>query len=85
GKVDFQTLQGKVVGALAQLGKENKVAVGVITGTTDLNIRQWNQSGINELVALTNMGYSPEYCMQHAAQLVTDAVQLLLQKVNLHQ
>lgn len=85
GKFDFQTLQGKVVGALANLCKQNKVAVGVITGTSDLNTLQWNQSGIKELVALTNMGYSPTYCMQNAAQLVTEAAQLLLQKFNLYE
>lgn len=72
GKLDRQTLSGKVVSHVARLAREACKPVVVICGKNDLTEAEIAAMGIRKVVALADENTSPEFAMEHAAALVTE-------------
>ncbi|MBN8575487.1 MAG: glycerate kinase [Cytophagales bacterium] len=54
GKLDTQTLQGKVVAGVTALAVQHHKPVVVITGKNELSEAQWKPIGINKVISLVN-------------------------------
>ncbi|HMO32749.1 MAG TPA: glycerate kinase [Lacibacter sp.] len=78
GKLDNQSLQGKVVGPLAALGRKHKVPVAAVCGIAEADVAQLQQAGISRVVQLLQPGRTAGYCMEHARRLVTEETAGLL-------
>ncbi|MDW3190823.1 MAG: glycerate kinase [Cytophagales bacterium] len=70
GKIDVQTLQGKVVHGVAKAGIKEGVPVVAICGINQLNEEEWKGLGLQDATSLKSPELTAEYCMQHAAELI---------------
>jgi glycerate kinase len=73
GKVDEQTLRGKVVLGLASLCRQNKVPLAVVCGTLMITPQQSMTAGISYAVSVLNRPMNLEQAEAGAYSLVRDA------------
>ncbi len=73
GKVDFQTLQGKVIGGLAKVCRENHKPLAVICGALLLNPSQIKEAGITYAVSVLNRPVSEKTAFEEAFERVEEA------------
>lgn len=74
GRVDEQTLHGKVVAKIAASAKALSIPVWVVCGSADLPIDQLKKNGISHVLTLEDPAHSKEYCVQHAAELIEERI-----------
>ena len=74
GKMDIQTLSGKVVAGVAKKAKEKKIPVYGICGISELTDRQVNELGLKKLASLKSDNISTEYAIQNAKELIIERV-----------
>jgi len=70
GKVDDQTLSGKVVKGIAGLCHKFRKPLIIIAGKNDLNDERLGTLGATKLVTLVRPGISEEQAIQHARDLI---------------
>jgi glycerate kinase len=73
GKIDRQTLAGKVVASVAKNGKRTIA----ICGVCELRKNEMEKIGISEVISLVDPFTSPEEAMRNAARLITRAAAAL--------
>ena len=73
GKVDQQTLNGKVVKGLASLCLENNVPLAVVCGTLMISPREANDAGIVYAVSALNRPMTLQEAEAEAFSMVSDA------------
>lgn len=73
GKVDEQTLSGKVVQGLAGLCKEHDVPLAVVCGTLQITTEQARAAGMTYAVSVLNRPMDLHAAQQEAFALVSDA------------
>ncbi|MBE9461148.1 glycerate kinase [Dyadobacter subterraneus] len=73
GKVDEQTLQGKVVKGLANLCQENNVPLAVVCGTLVITPEEAQNAGITYAVSVLNRPMNLQQAETEAYSLVRDA------------
>jgi len=79
GKMDAQTLQGKVVHGVARAASATGVPVWAVCGRNDLSPEEIQSLGLAAVSCLSRADLSAEYCMNHAAVLLEErTVELLL-------
>lgn len=71
GKVDNQTLQGKVVQGIAHQARHAKIPVWVFCGHKSIGSEALSGLGVEKVVSLQNLGHSQQYCIDHAAELLS--------------
>lgn len=81
GKVDEQTLQGKVVHGVAKSSQKVGIPVLGICGINQLNDEEWKGLGLQDLASLKQPDLTAEYCMQHAAELISQRVSKMVAKI----
>ena len=69
GKVDRQTLQGKVVAGVAAMAKRYNKRIICVAGRNDLRVSDINELGISKIFALVDYG-SPEDAMRNGFKLL---------------
>lgn len=74
GKIDNQTLQGKVVKGVCEAAKKFGVPVLGICGTLALEKSDCLEMGLSDVTAVKTPGMSTEYAMTHASELVAQRV-----------
>ena len=79
GKIDAQTLQGKVVHGVTKLTYHHGVPTYVICGANELQIHEIKELNVNEIVSIKTDELTAEYCMENASSLVTERVKEMLQ------
>ncbi|MEM9327405.1 MAG: glycerate kinase [Bacteroidota bacterium] len=72
GKIDSQTLQGKVVHGVAQITKQARVRTIAVCGVNELGKEEEGSLGLERVLALKNPSLSVDYCLSHAADLITE-------------
>lgn len=77
GRLDAQSLHGKVVGTLGVLTEKYNLPVAVISGTLALHEKEWRDSGIQLVVPATPDSMPLPYAMQHADELLVAAGEAL--------
>ena len=70
GKIDEQTLQGKVVYGVTKAAQEVNLPVVAICGDSRLNDAQESQLGLERVLRLMQDDLSVDYCINHAAELI---------------
>ncbi|MEO6686269.1 MAG: glycerate kinase [Dyadobacter sp.] len=73
GKVDEQTLQGKVVKGLADLCRKNNVSLAVVCGTLVISAQEAQNAGITYAVSVLNRPMNLQQAETEAYSLVRDA------------
>lgn len=73
GKVDEQTLAGKVVKGLAALCKSHRVPLAVVCGTLQITPEQAKDAGMTYAVSVLNRPMDLNAAQSEAFQLVSDA------------
>lgn len=73
GKVDEQTLAGKVVKGLAGLCKSHRVPLAVVCGTLQITAEQAKDAGMTYAVSVLNRPMDLNAAQNEAFQLVSDA------------
>jgi glycerate 2-kinase len=74
GKIDQQTLSGKVVKGVAQLCKKHAKPLCIITGKNELSAEALEKLNAKKILSLTAQGYTVEEAMAGAFQMVKDVV-----------
>lgn len=73
GRLDEQSVQGKVVSGVLEAAAPHRVPVGVIAGDVLLDRHEWEKAGIRGVEKLIRPGMSVEQSMQQAAPLLAEA------------
>jgi len=74
GKMDDQTLSGKVVQGVAAIGRKHKKKVIAIAGQCDLTAEQLQRIGIDHAIVLEDEATSRKRAMEHAAEILGEKV-----------
>jgi glycerate kinase len=74
GKIDHQTLSGKVVMELARLGAKYKKPVAAACGVCELADDDIQKLGLFSVISLVNESTTPEMAMQHPVDLLNRRV-----------
>jgi glycerate kinase len=74
GKVDRQTLSGKVVKGVAELAKKNKVPLIIMAGKNELGKENLEELGALKLVTLVGDGVDDQAAIQRAAEVLKTRV-----------
>ena len=72
GRLDSQSLQGKVVDGVARLAKAAGVRTGVFAGRVELSGQEWRAAGIDRVAAISPETWSPEESMRRAAERLSE-------------
>ena len=82
GKLDSQSIKGKVIQHIAQLGNQYQVPVIALCGIADLSKLQITKSGLSAVHQIMNNSISQKYAVDNAGKLLTQlsqsAVELFL-------
>lgn len=73
GKVDEQTLQGKVIKGLAEMCQKYEVPLTVLCGTLAITSRELEKAGITYATSVLNRPMTLELAQSEAFELVKDA------------
>ena len=74
GKLDSQTLQGKVVDGVARLASRKNKPVIAVTGLCEIAQEEWSQLGLSTVLQLKTPERSTAYCMENAAELIKQII-----------
>jgi glycerate kinase len=84
GKIDCQTLSGKVVQGIADLAARYKKPVIAIGGKSELDASDLRLLGVTKLVTLTGVGTSESHAMENAFSLVKMRIQQAFRELKLY-
>jgi glycerate kinase len=74
GKMDAQTLSGKVIQGIASLASQFGKPVFALVGKNELAPRQWREMGVHQVIALADGKTSDQEAMKNAFFLLQDRV-----------
>ncbi|HEY3402878.1 MAG TPA: glycerate kinase [Ohtaekwangia sp.] len=74
GKMDEQTLSGKVVKGVADLARRNKKPVYVVVGRNELSVDQCQALGIQKPVTISGSGVTDEEALKNAFSLLKQRI-----------
>ena len=80
GKIDIQTLQGKVVHGVAKYAARFGVPAFAICGVNELLPNQAEQLKLKAIASIKTSELSVEYCMQNADRLIVERVKEMIGK-----
>lgn len=70
GKIDQQTLSGKVVNGVAQLARKHQKRLIAVAGSCELSARELEELGVFKIITIRGKEISEDYAMKHAAELL---------------
>lgn len=79
GRIDEQTLQGKVINGILKLGNQFNIPVIAICGTVELDKRKQKASGLYAVLEIKAKNRSLEYSIDNASNLIENKIQEYLQ------
>ncbi len=79
GKFDNQTLHGKLIKGVVDLGKRYKLPVLVVCGQVDMDKGKLAKLGIHTVIEIGDASKSLEYNMKNAQQLIENSVAAFFQ------
>lgn len=80
GRLDQQSVRGKVVAGMAAAGRRYHIPVVVICGENMLTQDDITSAGFNKVFALVNENITKQYAMENAASLLSTNAALILKK-----
>ena len=80
GKIDSQTLSGKWINGVMELGRSSQIPVIAVCGILAVAAEDLKKAGLYDVIEVGDKEKSLEYNMTHAATLVEETVSLYFQK-----
>ena len=80
GNTDAQTACGKLVSVVALAAKEKGIPAIVISGGLSEGYEELKHLGVNEFYSLTDEEHTVEYCISHAAELLSEKAYEIIKK-----
>jgi glycerate 2-kinase len=77
GKIDSQTLNGKVVAGVARRAKEKGIPVYAVCGLNELTDSQLIELGVSKIASLKSQEISTEYAIKNAKEILKMRVKTL--------
>ncbi len=74
GRIDAQTLHGKLINGIVKLGMEHHIPVIAICGQLDTEVNVLKDQGLSDIIEVRDKSQPLSYNMDHAAELVERAV-----------
>ncbi len=74
GKLDGQTLNGKLIHGVLQLGKRHNIPVVAVCGRLELEKKEVLDMGLKEVLEIRDPNKSLAYNMEHASRLTEKAI-----------
>lgn len=74
GKIDDQTLRGKLIHGILELGKESQIPVIGVCGALDAEKASLVKEGLHDVIEVRDKTKSLEYNMKNAAELVESGI-----------
>lgn len=74
GKFDDQTLHGKLIKGVVDLGQRFEIPIVVVCGKADVNQRELRKLGLEAVLEVGDKTKSLEYNMKHASDLIESRV-----------
>jgi glycerate kinase len=82
GKIDRQTLSGKVINGVAQLAQKYHKRLIVVAGSCELSAQELENLGVSQVITIASEHISEDYAMKHAAELLKQRIrEALLQNL----
>jgi glycerate kinase len=75
GKLDHQTLSGKVVAGITASAKRANKPVIAVVGKNELTETQWKQAGITQVISLVDKTTSVEAAMRNVRELISNRIE----------
>ena len=74
GKIDSQTLSGKWINGVMELGRSSQIPVIAVCGSLSVAAEELKKAGLYDVIEVGDKEKSLEYNMKHAAELVEMSV-----------
>ena len=74
GKIDHQTLRGKLIHGILDLGKQNNIPVIGVCGALEAEREALKEEGLSDVIEVRDKDQPLSYNMEHAAELVEEAI-----------
>ena len=74
GKIDHQTLSGKWINGLAELGRQHNIPIIAVCGLLEVSSAVLKENGVKHVIEVRDKSQSLEYNMKNAAALVEAAI-----------
>ncbi len=80
GKIDSQTLSGKLISGIIDLGRQFNIPVIAACGKLGIPLQEIKAAGVKDVIEVSKRGKSLQYNMTYAAPLLKEAVRHYFQK-----
>ena len=81
GKIDLQTLSGKLIQGVLELGKRYKIPVIAVCGASEVPGEALKKHGFREVLVVSDPEKPLSYNMKEAAALTRDAVRKYFREI----
>lgn len=79
GKIDKQTLSGKLIKGVCNLAKENNIPVYAVCGVSELSKEEQESLGLKKIISLVDDQTPVEYAIKNAEKLLAKRVKQLFE------
>ncbi len=81
GKIDAQTLSGKLIQGVMDLAKEYNIPVLAVCGKLDVNLNELTEQGVQDVIEIRDIDKSLEYNMRNAKILLEEKMKQYFKKL----
>jgi glycerate kinase len=74
GKIDSQTLNGKLIKGILDLGRQYNIPVIAVCGSLDVNEENLKEEGLHEVLEISDRSKPLAYNMRNASELIERAI-----------
>ena len=74
GKIDYQTLNGKLIKGILDIGKKKSIPVLAVCGVSELSKQKLKKEGFTDILQIHDENMPIEYSMKNASKLIEDKV-----------
>lgn len=75
GKVDTQSISGKLIDGICKIAKAHQVPVWIICGISEISESELMNLGVTKVISLVNSETTTDYAIQHAKELIESRTQ----------
>ena len=81
GKIDSQTLSGKWINGVMELGQRFQIPIVAVCGSLEVSPEELKKAGIHDVIEVGDKDKALEYNMTHAAELVEKSIYKYFQAI----
>lgn len=81
GRLDSQSLMGKVIGGVSRRAGERRIPVYALCGSVKDDFKEYDRLGLESVYSLINSDEDTEYAMKNARRLYFDAAVKMFKKI----